>query len=156
MAPADKTRSEQVNLILNGTRLEGELNFTSQLVVAGHVKGTIRCESTLFIERGGRVEGRVQAPMIIVHGELHGTVLATGSLEIASGAVVGGDVAARSVRVDQGSMLTANLTISADLPDSLDPPAVQAPAPAQTPAEPVVASPAPAQVPLAGSKMFAR
>lgn len=157
MAPADKTSSnEPVNLILKDTRLEGDLNFSAQLVVAGHVKGNIRCESTLFIERGGRVEGRVQAPAIIVHGELQGTVLATETLEIASGAVVGGDVAARSVRVDQGSMLTANLTISADLPDSLDPPQAEAPAPAQMPAQPAVAPSAPVQVPLAGSKMFAR
>lgn len=134
MAPADKSRGgEAVNLILEGTRLEGELTFTSQLVVAGHVKGNIRCQSTLFIERTGHVEGRIEAPAIVVHGELQGKVLATGFLEICTGATVGGDVAARSVRVDQGAVLTANLTISDSLPDSLDPPATPAPAPFPTP-----------------------
>ena len=141
MAPADKPRGgEPVNLILKGTRLEGDLNFVSQLVVAGHIKGNISCESLLIIERGGRVEGRVQAPDIIVHGELEGTVLANSSLEIWTGAVVGGDVSARSVRVDQGAMLTANLTISSDLPDSLAPPT-----PAPTPAEAPAAAAEPAQ-----------
>ena len=133
MAPSDKPRgSEPVNLILEGTRLEGELHFSSQLVVAGHVKGNIVCESVLFIERGGLVEGRIQAPSIVVHGNLDGVVLATKSLEICPGANVGGDVSARSVRVDQGAILTANLTISSNLPDSLVPPAPAAP-PAQTP-----------------------
>jgi cytoskeletal protein CcmA (bactofilin family) len=123
MAPADKMRSgEPVNLILKGTQLEGDLNFASQLVVAGLIKGNIRCESMLIIERGGRVEGRVEAPVIIVHGELEGTVLASQSIEIWSGASVGGDVAARAVRVDEGAMLTANLLIAADLPDRLGPP----------------------------------
>lgn len=138
MAPADKPRGgEPVNLILKGTRLEGDLTFASQLVVAGHIKGNISCESLLIIERGGRVEGRIQAPEIVVHGELEGTVLATRSLEIWTGAVVGGDVSARSVRVDQGAMLTANLAISSDLPDTLPPPApapVSASEPAQAPA----------------------
>ncbi|WP_321488401.1 polymer-forming cytoskeletal protein [uncultured Hyphomonas sp.] len=134
MAPADKMRGgEPANLILEGTRLEGDLHFTTQLVVAGLIKGNIRCESMLIIERGGRVEGRIEAPVIIVHGELEGTVLATQSIEIWSGARVAGDVAARSVRVDEGSMLTANLLIAADLPDRLGPPDPQSePAPAST------------------------
>lgn len=120
MAPANTPRGgAPVNLVLEGTRLDGDLNFASQLVVAGQVKGRVRCEGTLFIERGARVEGQVEAPDIIVHGELSGTVLAAGALEICTGAIVGGDVSARSVRVDQGAMLTANLTISADLPDRL-------------------------------------
>jgi cytoskeletal protein CcmA (bactofilin family) len=177
MAPVDKPRgSEPVNLVLKGTRLEGDLNFASQLVVAGHIKGNITCQGTLFIERGGRVEGRVQAPGIVAHGELEGTVLATAYLEICTGAVVGGDVSARSVRVDQGAMLTANLTISSDLPDSLPPVApvpaaavapaeapapvpapapVQAAAPVQTATAVQAATPVPASVPVAGSRMFA-
>lgn len=181
MAPSDKPRgSEPVNLVLKGTRLEGDLNFASQLVVAGQIKGNIRCEGTLFIERGGRVEGRIQAPGIVAHGELEGLVLATSYLEICTGAVVGGDVSARSVRVDQGAMLTANLTISSDLPDSLPPPApvaasapaaseapaptaavVPAPsaapvaAPAAMPASAQAATPVPASVPVTGSRMFA-
>lgn len=179
MAPSDKPRgSEPVNLVLKGTRLEGDLNFASQLVVAGQIKGNIRCEGTLFIERGGRVEGRVQAPGIVAHGELEGLVLATSYLEICTGAVVGGDVSARSVRVDQGAMLTANLTISSDLPDSLPPPApvaASAPAvsetpavstapapsaapvaaPAAMPASAQAATPVPASVPVTGSRMFA-
>ena len=142
MAPADKMRGgEPANLILEGTRLEGDLHFTTQLVVAGRIKGNLRCESMLIIERGGRVEGRIEAPVIIVHGELEGTVLATRSIEIWSGATVAGDVAARSVRVDEGSMLTANLLIAADLPDRLGPPEPQqAPQPAS--AAPQEAGPA--------------
>ncbi|MEZ6000384.1 polymer-forming cytoskeletal protein [Hyphomonas sp.] len=116
---------EPANLILKDTRLEGDLYFPSQLVVSGVIKGNVRCESMLVIERDGRVEGRIEAPVIIVHGELEGTVLATESIEIWSGAKVAGDVAARSVRVDQGSMLTANLLIAADLPDRLGPPEPQ-------------------------------
>mgnify|MGYP003630385263 FL=1 len=149
MAPADKIRGgDAVNLILKDTRLDGDLRFTSQLVVAGLIKGNIRCESMLVIERGGRVEGRVEAPVIIVHGELEGTVLATQSIEIWSGAKVGGDVAARSVRVDEGAMLTANLLIAADLPDHLGPPEPeQTPVPASD--EPVAAaSPAPVEPPV--------
>ena len=143
MAPADKLRGgEPANLILKGTRLEGELHFASQLVVAGHIKGNIRCQSTLIIERGGRVEGRIEAPGIIVHGEMEGTVLASSFLEICTGAMVAGDVASRSVRVDEGSMLTANLMISADLPDRLGPPTpAAAPAP-DTETAPVATSPA--------------
>ncbi|KCZ91225.1 bactofilin family protein [Hyphomonas jannaschiana] len=150
MAPADKMRGgEPANLILKGTTLEGDLRFGAQLVVAGVIKGNIHCESMLIVERGGRVEGRIEAPLIVVHGELVGTVLATQSIEIWSGATVGGDVAARSIRVDEGAMLTANLLIAADLPDRLGPPdPVQAPkadpVPAGRPVEPPVTRSQPA------------
>nr|WP_321359708.1 polymer-forming cytoskeletal protein [uncultured Hyphomonas sp.] len=147
MAPADNIRGgDTANLILKGTRLDGDLHFTSRLVVAGLIKGNIRCESMLIIEHGGRVEGRVEAPVIIVHGELEGTVLATETIEIWSGASVDGDVAARSVRVDEGAMLTANLLIAADLPDHLGPPEpAQTPVPA--PGQPLAAA-SPATAPV--------
>lgn len=150
MAPADRTRgAETANVILKGTRLEGDLLFATQTVVGGQLKGNIRCDSTLVIERGGRVEGRVEAQTIVVQGELEGTVLASQSLEIWSGAVVAGDVAARAVRVDEGAMLTANLMISANLPDRLGPPAAApAPAPVTAPATtPVSAEPTRATAP---------
>ncbi|MEZ5953290.1 MAG: polymer-forming cytoskeletal protein [Hyphomonas sp.] len=138
MGNTDKGRSGAVraasgdaaNLILKGTHLDGKLNFAAQTVVSGRISGEITCQNTLFIELGGRVEGRVQAPTIVVYGELDGTILATEFLEICTGAVVAGAVKARSVRVDQGAKLTADLSISADLPASLDP-AQAAPAPAQ-------------------------
>lgn len=165
MAPADRPRgAETANVILKGTRLEGDLLFAAQTVVGGHLKGNIRCDSTLVIERGGRIEGRIEAQTIIVQGELEGTVLASQSLEIWSGAVVAGDVAARAVRVDEGAMLTANLMISANLPDRLGPPAAasvtapvtapvttpvsaeptRAPAPQTAQAQPVLPQPRPA------------
>ena len=120
---ASRPGAEPVNLILKGTHLHGTLKFAGQTVVSGRISGNILCQTTLFIEVGGRVEGRVQAPTIVVYGELDGTILATEFLEICTGAIVGGNVKARSVRVDQGAKLTADLAISANIPTTLEPPA---------------------------------
>lgn len=140
MAPSDKARSggprpssDATNLILKGTRLDGTLSFAAQTVVSGEIAGDITSEGTLLIELGGRVSGRVQAPTIVVYGELDGTVLATEFIEICTGAKVSGIVRAKSIRVDQGAHLTADLSISAEatMPD--------APAPVAPPATPVPA-----------------
>ncbi|MCA8900921.1 MAG: polymer-forming cytoskeletal protein [Hyphomonas sp.] len=140
MAPSDRLRSgaprpasDAANLVLKGTRLDGTLHFTAQTVVSGEIAGEITCGGTLFIEVGARVTGRVQAPTIVIYGELDGTALATEFMEICTGAAVSGIVRAKSIRVDQGANLTADLSISADATMPA------APAPAAPPAPSVPA-----------------
>ena len=120
------TRSGDGSFIAAGCELEGNFTFSGPLTVAGEMKGTIRSEGLIMIEERGRLEGNVEAPVIIVHGAIAGDIRATESLEIWSGAKVEGKVVARSIRVDQGSLLTAEMTIIANLPPAA---ATTAPAP---------------------------
>ena len=110
-------RSGDGSFIAPGCALEGDFSFAGPLTVAGRITGRLKCDGMVILETSGEVDGTIDAAIIIVHGKLSGDVLATESLEIWSGSEVRGTVHARSIRVDEGSLLTADLMISDVLPE---------------------------------------
>ena len=125
MAKIEKDRAENSRQMRSGDgsfiaaecHLEGDFKFSGPLTVAGSLKGRIKSDGMVIIETQGMIEGIIDAAIVIVHGKLNGSVLATDSMEIWTGSNVRGSVHARSIRVDEGSLLTADLTISEVLPE---------------------------------------
>ena len=112
---ARQNRSGEGSFIAGGCDLDGEFSFSGPLTIAGRMKGRIKAEGLVIIEAQGEMDGVLEAAVIIVHGKLSGQVTALESLEIWSGSTVEGRVRARSVRVDDGSFLTADLVISSQI-----------------------------------------
>lgn len=149
-------RSGEGSFIAAGCTLEGEFTFSGPLTIAGEIKGRVQSEGLVIIEEKGRLEGFVEAPVVIVHGVLSGTIRVTDSLEIWSGAKADGQIASRCVRVDEGAHLTADMIIAADLPPAVTHVAgVPAPQPAHDP-EPVQAPANRPVSPLPGSSLARR
>jgi cytoskeletal protein CcmA (bactofilin family) len=123
-----QSRSGQGSFIGAGCALEGQFDFSGPITIAGHLKGPVKSDAMVLIESSGHVEGSLEAAVIVVHGKLTGNVTAHESLEIWNEAQVTGKVFARSIRVDAGSLLTADLKVSTDGPV----PAHDAAAPADT------------------------
>lgn len=67
------------------TKAEGVLNSQDALEVQGEFQGEIRSRSRLTVAPGGRVEGQVEAPQVVVQGHLTGDVKSTRQLEVLSG-----------------------------------------------------------------------
>ncbi|MEH6742353.1 bactofilin family protein [Hyphomonas sp.] len=111
-----KGRSGQGSFIGAECELEGRFTFTGPLTIAGHLKGPVKSDGLVLIEATGHLEGSLEAAIIIVHGKLTGNVTAHESLEIWNEAVVTGKVLTRSIRVDAGSLLTADLKVATDGP----------------------------------------
>lgn len=148
-----KGRSGQGSFIAPDCALEGSFTFSGPLTVAGHLKGPVKSDGMVLIEATGHLEGSLEAAIIIVHGKLTGNVTALESLEIWSDAEVTGKVFTRSIRVDAGSLLTADLTVATEGPM----PGHEAAAPVQsaegtTPAVPAIDPDRPAS-PLPGSNL---
>lgn len=109
-----KGRSGQGSYIAADCALEGTFTFSGPLTIAGRMKGPIKSEGMVLIEATGELEGSLEAPVIIVHGKLNGTITAQESLEIWTDAKVTGKVFTRSIRVDAGSLLTADLVVKTE------------------------------------------
>lgn len=113
---AGKGRSGQGSFIGTECALEGSFNFSGPLTVAGHMKGPVKSDGLVLIEATGHIEGSLEAAIIVVHGKLTGNVITHESLEIWNEAVVTGKVFTRSIRVDAGSLMTADLNVATDGP----------------------------------------
>lgn len=141
------------SMIAAGCRLEGQLNFTGPVRVAGEIRGDIACDGLLVIEAGGHVEGRVTAADITVLGAVLGEVIVSRRLEVGMGARVEGSIYSPSMRVEgnariDGDVLIAPERSSSHIERAKTLPALQglAPSALAAPAKPAVSNVLPGPV----------
>lgn len=109
--------SNNHTLISRGTRLVGDLHFSGDLQLEGHVVGNIIAEESkdakLVIADTGIVEGEIRAPIIVVNGRVDGNIHASKHLELAKKGVVTGNVHYNVIEIVNGARINGNL-ISSD------------------------------------------
>lgn len=100
-------------LISKDTEIEGNISFTGDLEVQGVVKGNInaRAESgaTVRVVDGGRVEGEIHAPKVIVNGHIVGDVYSSDHIELAAKASVEGNVHYQLIEMVKGAQVNGSL-----------------------------------------------
>lgn len=93
--------------------IHGDLVFSGGLYVEGRIHGKIIAEegsrAVLTLAEQGRIEGEVQAPIVVINGELHGDVHASERIELAAKARVQGNVHYKVVEMRAGATLTGRL-----------------------------------------------
>jgi len=95
-------------LIAQGTCIVGEIHFSGSLEIEGQVRGNIDAasddaEACVRIRDTGVVIGQVKAPVVIVSGSVEGDIYAARQVELASLAVVNGDIHYALLEVEKGA-----------------------------------------------------
>ena len=134
-APLDVT-----TLIAAGTQIRGDIQFKGRLHVDGVIEGAIRGDEAamLTLSEHARVIGEVQAPHIVINGEVTGDVTAADRLELASNARVEGNVYYKVLEMSAGARINGKMVHRPEAPRQLPKPdgesgaAVAAGAEAQT------------------------
>ncbi len=101
-----------VSVIAASMRVVGSIHSTSVVTVAGTVLGTISSDNQVFVTKGGRVEGDVEAREVVLGGEVHGSVDARERLEIQESAVVSGELRAPRLIVHEGAEVGCDVSTS--------------------------------------------
>ena len=93
--------------------IHGDLLFSGGLYVEGRIHGKIIAEegakAILTLAEQGYIEGEVQAPVVVINGELRGDVHASERVELAARARVQGNVHYKVVEMRAGATLTGRL-----------------------------------------------
>ena len=94
----------------------GDVNYVKKFVLEGRVEGDIiskgNDESNLKIEKNAVVIGNVQGKQLSIAGATMGDVAADEVLEIASTAIIQGDIAAAKMNVENGAAIEGMMTIN--------------------------------------------
>src|SRR6202142_911546 len=85
--------------------IEGKIEGSGHVRIAGSFKGDVNVQGNLTIEVGARGTGQVRASTVIVGGELHGNIEAAARVELQETGMVVGDVKAGSLTVAAGSRM---------------------------------------------------
>jgi cytoskeletal protein CcmA (bactofilin family) len=100
-------------LIGHGTRIEGNLVVTGGVHLEGYVKGNVLTDKSgtavLTIGPKGIVEGIVEVPRVVVHGEVRGDIKAKDKVELGASARVSGNVSYGVIEMAAGAVIQGRL-----------------------------------------------
>ena len=102
------------SFIAPGLTIEGKIEGTGNVHVAGRFKGEVSVKGDLTIERGAHISGEIRAENIVVRGEVEGNIHATARVELSESGVLTGDVKASSLTVATGSSMRGKVEFGWD------------------------------------------
>ena len=93
------------SLIASDITIEGKIEGTGHVRIAGKFKGDVNVQGDLTIEKDAKLNGSVRAKKITVAGELEGNIEAASQVELQQTGVLIGDLKAGSLTVAAGSRM---------------------------------------------------
>ena len=120
-----KLEQEAIKTVIGkDTVMEGFVKTEESIRLDGTLKGELHASGTLVIGPSGRVEAEiVRVRDAVIGGEVSGNLEAEGSVKLEASAVFNGDVAARSIVVEEGAIIRGKCTAG----DEVEPPPVAEP-----------------------------
>jgi cytoskeletal protein CcmA (bactofilin family) len=100
---ADASMKESV--IAVGLTIEGKIEGSGHVRIAGEFKGDVNVQGNLTIEPGAHLTGGVKADTVVVGGQLDGNIDAASRVELLQTGVLNGELKAGSLTVAAGSRM---------------------------------------------------
>jgi cytoskeletal protein CcmA (bactofilin family) len=108
--PAPRERSEGgESVIAANLSIEGKIEGSGNVRMAGRFKGDVRIDGNFNIEPGAHLTGQVLAGIVVVGGELQGNIESAKRVDVLEGGVIVGDVKAGSITVAAGSRMRGHV-----------------------------------------------
>ena len=104
-AAAQPRGDAKESLLAAGLTIEGKIEGTGHVRIAGSFKGDVHVQGNLTIESGAKVTGGVRANTVVIGGELEGNIDAAARVELLQTGVLNGDLKAGSLTVAAGSRM---------------------------------------------------
>lgn len=121
VAPArEKAKSE--SLIAPDIAIEGKIEGSGHVRIAGRFKGDVDVRGDLTIEHGAHVTGSVRADKVIISGELVGNIEAASHVELMQSGALTGDLKAATLTVAAGSRMRGQADFGWDDSKGVDAP----------------------------------
>ena len=99
------TRKGSESIVAAGLTIEGKIEGSGNVRVAGRFKGNVNVKGELTIEPGASLEGEVRAGTVLVGGEVRGQIVCTSRVEFRESGSLIGDLKAGNLTVAAGSKM---------------------------------------------------
>lgn len=109
----DSTENLVVNsLIGEGSEFRGEFRVKDLIRIDGFFKGNIITEGKVLVGQSGKVETDIRAGIVVIGGEVIGSIHAEKRVILLSTAHLSGDIVTRSLVVEEGVVFEGRCTIN--------------------------------------------
>ncbi len=118
------TTPGQVNIIGQGTVIEGSITANSDVRVSGKVIGNITVEGKTVITPEGIVEGEIRSSHADIAGRINGEVIISERLVLKGTAIVEGNIHTSKFVIEDGASFSGNCHMGGALPKRNEMPGV--------------------------------
>ena len=105
----DNGAAARESVIAADLTIEGKIEGSGHVRIAGRFKGDVNVQGDLSLERGAKLNGSVRAKKVTLAGELEGNVESAARVELLDTAVVIGDLKAGTLTVAAGSKIRGHI-----------------------------------------------
>lgn len=112
----DAVPAGAVSVLGAGITLDGKVTGKQNLVVEGHIKGSLDLGSDLRIAPGATVEATVHASNVTVEGTVTGDISADRKIELLATARVDGNIKAPKIVVSEGARFRGSVDMGSQKP----------------------------------------
>ncbi len=102
------------SLIAANLFIEGKIQGSGDIRIAGQFKGDVDVQGDLTIEVGARLTGQIRASKVVIAGELDGNVVSASRVELLATGVVNGDLKTGSLTVVAGSRMRGQIEVGVE------------------------------------------
>src|SRR5262245_44710989 len=131
--------TERTSVLGPTLRFKGELHADEELLIKGHIEGSITHSQRLTVCEEGVVKANIRAQMIAVEGTVDGDLQAEKSVHVKESARLNGNIRAPSVSIVEGAHFNGNIV--------MEPPRAAASSPKTATAETAARAPKAVNVP---------
>ena len=100
------TETPSVNIIGNGTEINGNIKSNGDLRIDGFIKGTIQATGKVVVGSTGRVEGEINCQNADISGDVKAHIKVSELLSLKANAVVSGDILTNKLAIEPGAVFT--------------------------------------------------
>ena len=102
--PLDKLDKKE-SVLAAALIIEGKIEGTGDVRIAGRFKGDIRVNGNLTVEPGAHIGGEINADTVTIGGEVEGNITASTRVTLLETGQLTGDLTAKSLTVAAGSRM---------------------------------------------------
>lgn len=115
--PADPSGNGAINIIGNGTVIEGEISSNGDIRIDGIIRGSVTSKAKVVIGSTGQVEGDIVCQNADISGSVLGKTNVAEMLFLKSPARINGDIQTGKLIVEVGASFTGNCSMGPVIKD---------------------------------------
>lgn len=108
MAKSSPNENHSVNLLGNGTSIEGNIRSEGDFRIDGKLKGSIVSKGKIVIGNTGEVEGEIECQNADVSGRVNAKILVKELLSFKSSAKIEGDIKTGKLAIEPGAKFSGS------------------------------------------------
>jgi len=112
MAKNTEMENHTINLIGNGTTIEGNISSNGDIRIDGNLKGNLLTKGKLILGDTGKINGEVHCRNFEIEGSLEGKIFVNELLSLRARSKILGDITTSKLAIEPGAIFTGKCDMS--------------------------------------------